>query len=73
MRAEDTSTTIRSGMTLAFELSALQQFADPNAVLEDARQWSQYVGVVANEPGGSTAGRSRRLGVHPRDRGCGES
>lgn len=37
-------------MTLAFELSALRALADPSAVFTDARQWSEYVGVVSDEP-----------------------
>ena len=37
-------------MTLAFELDALQGFADPNAVFNDARQWTKYVGVVSEKP-----------------------
>lgn len=37
-------------MTLAFELSALQELADPGAAFADARQWSSYVGVVSDEP-----------------------
>ncbi|MFB6299137.1 MAG: hypothetical protein ABEH65_02645 [Halobacteriales archaeon] len=37
-------------MTLAFELSALRALADPNAVFNDARRWSQYVGVISDEP-----------------------
>ncbi|ELZ25026.1 hypothetical protein C475_10784 [Halosimplex carlsbadense 2-9-1] len=36
-------------MTLAFELAAIEQFADPERVLDDAREWSRYVGVVAND------------------------
>ena len=39
-----------SDMTLAFELDALKALADPNAVFNDARQWTSYVGVVSNEP-----------------------
>jgi hypothetical protein len=40
----------RSGeMTLAFELAAIREFADPEAVVADAREWSRYVGVVAND------------------------
>jgi hypothetical protein len=38
------------GMTLAFELAALRGLADPNAVFNDARQWTEYVGVVSDEP-----------------------
>jgi hypothetical protein len=37
-------------MTLAFELSALQSLADPNAVFNDARRWTEYVGVVSEKP-----------------------
>jgi hypothetical protein len=37
-------------MTLAFELSALRALADPNAVFNEARRWSEYVGVVSEEP-----------------------
>ena len=37
-------------MTLAFELEALKALADPNAVFNDARQWTEYVGVVSEKP-----------------------
>ena len=37
-------------MTLAFDLSALQALAYPDRVFQDARQWSEYVGVVSEEP-----------------------
>jgi hypothetical protein len=37
-------------MTLAFELAALQSLAEPDAVFQDARRWSAYVGVVSDEP-----------------------
>jgi hypothetical protein len=37
-------------MTLAFELSALEALEDPGEVFADARQWSDYVGVVSEEP-----------------------
>jgi hypothetical protein len=37
-------------MTLAFELEALQSVADPGAVITDARQWTEYVGVVSEKP-----------------------
>ncbi|SDY55842.1 DUF7124 domain-containing protein [Halopenitus persicus] len=39
-----------SDMTLAFELAALQRLADPNAVFNNARQWTEYVGVVSEKP-----------------------
>ncbi|MFB6122430.1 MAG: hypothetical protein ABEJ78_03105 [Haloferacaceae archaeon] len=37
-------------MTLAFDLDALKGLADPNAVFNDARQWTEYVGVVSDKP-----------------------
>ena len=37
-------------MTLAFELSALKALADPAEAFTDARQWSEYVGVISDEP-----------------------
>ena len=37
-------------MTLAFELDALETLAEPSRVFDDARGWSQYVGVVSEKP-----------------------
>ena len=37
-------------MTLAFEFEALRALADPNAVFDGARQWTEYVGVLSDEP-----------------------
>jgi hypothetical protein len=37
-------------MTLAFELEALKRLADPETVFADARTWSEFVGVVSDEP-----------------------
>jgi hypothetical protein len=37
-------------MTLAFDLGALQALAYPDRVFQDARQWTEYVGVVSEEP-----------------------
>jgi hypothetical protein len=37
-------------MTLAFELDALKALAEPDAVFTDARQWTEYVGVVSEKP-----------------------
>ncbi|SEA08397.1 hypothetical protein SAMN04488065_1750 [Haloplanus vescus] len=37
-------------MTLAFEFEALKELADPNAVFDDARKWTEYVGVLSDEP-----------------------
>lgn len=36
-------------VTLAFELEAFERFVDPEAVVADAREWSRYVGLVAND------------------------
>ena len=37
-------------MTLAFDLTALQELAKPDAVFTDARRWSEYVGVISEKP-----------------------
>jgi phosphoglycolate phosphatase-like HAD superfamily hydrolase len=37
-------------MTLAFDLEALKRLARPDAVFNDARQWSEYVGVISEKP-----------------------
>ena len=37
-------------MTLAFELSALKELAKPGTAFAGARQWTEYVGVVSDEP-----------------------
>lgn len=37
-------------MTLAFELSALEALSDPTDVFSGARRWTEYVGVVSEEP-----------------------
>lgn len=37
-------------MTLALELETIEQLADPAAVVEDAHEWSTYVGLVSDEP-----------------------
>jgi len=37
-------------MTLAFDLDALKELAYPDEVFNDARQWSEYVGVVSEQP-----------------------
>ncbi|MEF8852080.1 MAG: hypothetical protein V5A44_08800 [Haloarculaceae archaeon] len=40
----------RSGeLTLVFTLAAIEPFADPAAVFADARGWSRYVGIVADD------------------------
>jgi hypothetical protein len=37
-------------MTLAFDLAALEALAEPDRVFTDARQWTEYVGVVSEKP-----------------------
>lgn len=37
-------------MTLAFELEALQALDDPAGAFSGARDWTEYVGVVSEEP-----------------------
>lgn len=37
-------------MTLAFELEALHALSSPGAAFKSARDWTEYVGVVSDEP-----------------------
>jgi len=37
-------------MSLAFDLDALKELAHPDSVFTDARQWSEYVGVISEQP-----------------------
>lgn len=39
----------RESLTLAFSLAALDRFADPAAVFDDAREWSRHIGIIAND------------------------
>ncbi len=39
-----------SDMTLAFELKALKELDSPDTVFTDARQWTNYVGVISEKP-----------------------
>ncbi len=39
-----------TNMTLAFELEALKQLRNPDNVFTDARQWTEYVGVISEKP-----------------------
>lgn len=49
-------------LTLAFTLEALQALADPRAAIEDAREWSQYVGAVSAGPNAALSyARERRV------------
>ena len=36
-------------MTLAFSVSAIERLADPRSAFEDARAWTEYVGVVDDD------------------------
>lgn len=40
-------------MTLAFTREALERLADPEAAIEDAREWTEYVGAVSAAPNGA--------------------
>ena len=46
----DDDPTARSGeLTLVLSLGAARRLADPEAAFADARRWSRYVGIVAND------------------------
>ncbi|MBZ6497206.1 DUF7124 domain-containing protein [Natrinema longum] len=48
-------------MTLAFELAALQQTREPQAVVVDARQWAQKVGLTTVDSGAAHTFSSKNL------------
>lgn len=45
-----TSPAVPTGLTLAFELAALRELADPQEAVATARGWSEHVGVVTDRP-----------------------
>ncbi|WP_248516097.1 DUF7124 domain-containing protein [Salinarchaeum laminariae] len=51
-----------SDMTLAFSLEALHRLEDPGSSIDDAREWSEYVGALAATPNGALSfTRERRI------------
>lgn len=51
MSRDTTSEGANDGdVTIAFVLEALEELADPRAVVADARRWSRHVGVVGDDP-----------------------
>lgn len=51
-----------SDMTLAFSLEALQRLGDPRTSIDDAREWSEYVGALSATPNGALSfTRERRI------------
>jgi hypothetical protein len=41
---------VATGLTLAFDLSALKRLSEPAVAFEDARRWSEHLGVVTDQP-----------------------
>jgi len=54
-------------MALAFELDALDVLTEPAAAFEDARRWTESVGVVADEPGYRIVNGLRDRGIYEED------
>ena len=52
-------------MTLVFTLAAIERFADPAAVFEEAREWSRYVGIVDNDTDAVDAFGESHLSASP--------
>ena len=48
-------------MTLAFELAAIQQAREPQAVVVEARRWAQNVGLITADAGAAHAFSSENL------------
>ncbi len=41
---------VATGLTLAFDLEALRAFSEPAVAFEDARRWSENLGIVSDQP-----------------------
>ncbi|WP_070365533.1 DUF7124 domain-containing protein [Halodesulfurarchaeum formicicum] len=60
---EDAEDDVTHGLTTAFTLNALASTADPAAVVDDARNWSDWVGVVGTVDSPTMNTFLRRNGV----------
>jgi hypothetical protein len=54
-------------ITLAFSFSAIEALRDPDAAVEDARRWSENVGVISDAPAPEVINRIRDLGIYGED------
>lgn len=54
-------------MTVAFSFSAITALDDPSSAVDDARRWSENVGVVSDEPAPAVINRIRDRGVYGED------
>jgi hypothetical protein len=52
-------------ITLAFELAALERFADPADVLRDTKRWTNHLGIISDEPTHLVRKRARDYGFNP--------
>lgn len=52
-------------MTLVFKRAALERLADPAAVFEDARRWTEVVGLVSDEAPERLSSYAGREGIDP--------
>jgi hypothetical protein len=41
---------VATGLTLAFDLEALKRLSEPAVAFEDARRWSENLGIVSDQP-----------------------
>lgn len=55
----------RGEMTLVFTAAAVGRLAEPSAAVDDARRWSERVGVVADDAPGEVRSALERAGVEP--------
>lgn len=52
-------------MTLLFERAALERLADPEAVFEDAEQWTAVIGLVSDEAPEQLSSYADRENIDP--------
>lgn len=53
-----------TGLTLAFDLAALKRLSEPAVAFEDARRWSENLGVVTDQPPYVLTKFTREHGLH---------
>ncbi|WP_396611348.1 hypothetical protein ACH9L7_14210 [Haloferax sp. S1W] len=52
-------------MTLVFNRAALERLADPQSTFEDARQWTEVIGLVSDEEPERLSSYADRQGIDP--------
>lgn len=54
-----------AGMTLVFKRAALGCLVDPAAAFADARNWTEYIGLISDDPPERLSSFAARRGIDP--------